>query len=295
MTTTAMERRTLPMADAELRIEEPEEEGPGRLVGYAAVFNSRSRDLGGFREIIRPGAFDDALIESDIRALFNHEPDNLLGREGNGTLSLQQDSRGLKYVIELDDTQIAQFVRQKVSRGDLKGSSFTFNVPEDGDEFETRGGVLIREVRTIDRVGDVGPVTFEAYEATQVSARSYRRALETVETVAGIHGAESRQTDQDVRDRIRRALQEQFGGEDVFIWIEATFMEEGEVVYRREDDGGESQLFRIGFEEDEEGSVSLGEPTEVQRVTTFEAVEDEEERSARERDRDERRRLEVMV
>lgn len=200
MSNQQMERRTLPMEEAELRLDDPDD-GSGRLEGYAAVFDSPSRDLGGFTEIIKPGAFDPALEDSDIRALFNHDPDNLLGREGNGTLRLTQDERGLRYSVELDDTQVAQFVRQKVSRRDLQGSSFTFSVAEDGDEFRTRDGELVREVRSIDRVGDVGPVTFEAYEATQVAARSYRRALETVRVVADLedreHGEEERERETD--------------------------------------------------------------------------------------------------
>lgn len=171
-----LEKRTIPVSDAELRVE-PDGNG-GRLTGYAAVFGERSCDLGGFTEVIRRGAFRDALADSDVRALFNHEPDNLLGREGNGTLRLTTDDRGLRYSVDLDDTDLSQFVRQKVRRGDLTGSSFTFSVPENGDSYESRGGQLVRTVEEVERVGDVGPVTFPAYQGTEVSARAREEARE---------------------------------------------------------------------------------------------------------------------
>lgn len=174
------ERRVLPLEDCELRIHGGED-GPGRLRGYAAVFDSRSRDLGGFREVIRPGAFDGLLEGRDVLALFNHDRDHLLGRQGNGTLRLSTDERGLRYEVELDETQISQFVRAKVERRDLIGSSFTFRVAEDGDHFITDGDQLVREVTRVDGLRDVGPVTEPAYEATEVSARSVEAAREELE------------------------------------------------------------------------------------------------------------------
>lgn len=260
MSNGSMERRVLPNDEAELRLHEGDD-GP-RLEGYAAVFNSKSRDLGGFREVFMEGAFESALDGSDIRSLFNHDPSAVLGRESNGTLDLSVDKRGLRYRVDLPKTPTAQEVRELVGRRDVTGSSLTFNVSEDGDTFESRGDGMVRFVESVERVGDVGPVTYPAYQATEVSAR----ALDAI-------GAE-RQTDQDMKQRIRSRLQEQFGGEDVFIWVEATFMEEGEVVYRREEDGGGVDYFRIGFEVDGEGGVSLGSPTPVKRVTEFEEIED---------------------
>ena len=72
------------------------------IEGYAAVFNSESEDMG-LIEIIRPQAItQDAINNSDIFALFNHDDDRVLARSKNGvgTLSLQVDGRGLKYSFE---------------------------------------------------------------------------------------------------------------------------------------------------------------------------------------------------
>ena len=68
----------------EVRAEQQGEQ-PTRIIGYGSVFNSRSEPLWGFREIIKPGAFDDVLGD-DIRGLFNHDPNFILGRSASGTL-----------------------------------------------------------------------------------------------------------------------------------------------------------------------------------------------------------------
>ena len=91
---TNAEKRT--MGTIEVR----EAEGEAMVLeGYAAVFNSET-DLGPFREVIKPGAFTDVLT-NDVRALINHDPNLVLGRTSNGTLTLEQDERGLKYRVEL--------------------------------------------------------------------------------------------------------------------------------------------------------------------------------------------------
>ncbi|HEA5328591.1 TPA: HK97 family phage prohead protease, partial [Escherichia coli] len=76
---------------------------PTHILGYGSVFNSRSEPLWGFREIIKPGAFDDVLND-DVRGLFNHDPNFILGRSSAGTLSLSVDERGLRYDIVAPDT-----------------------------------------------------------------------------------------------------------------------------------------------------------------------------------------------
>ena len=75
------------------------------ISGYAAVFNSRTSIGDFFDEVIAPGAFARTLSEnSDVRALFNHNWDNVLGRTKNGTLKLEEDERGLKFEVELPNT-----------------------------------------------------------------------------------------------------------------------------------------------------------------------------------------------
>ena len=63
--------------DVELRVETREEKPV--IIGHASVFDTLSENLGGFREKVAPGAFDDVLND-DVRALFNHDSNLILGR-----------------------------------------------------------------------------------------------------------------------------------------------------------------------------------------------------------------------
>ena len=68
------------------------------IEGHAAIFNSPS-DSGGlawFTEEIMPGAFKDAIKEDDVRALFNHDSNYVMGRNTAGTLELKEDDNGDK-------------------------------------------------------------------------------------------------------------------------------------------------------------------------------------------------------
>jgi len=144
----------------------------GQLAGYAAVYNERSEDLGGFYEVIAPGAFVN-VMDDDVRGVFNHNPSQLLGRLPAGTLSLSSDARGLADVIHLPDTQVARDVVESVKRGDITGQSFAFRVAEDGDDWVVMDdGVLVRTIHVVDRLFDVGPVTYPAYNVTSISTRS---------------------------------------------------------------------------------------------------------------------------
>ena len=148
------------------------------LEGYAAVYNSET-DLGHFREVIRPGAFDDVL-DNDVRALINHDPNLILGRTTNGTLELSVDERGLKYKVKLGDQQYAKDFYESVKRGDISQSSFAFTIDKQSWNEE-------RTVRSVDKVRqllDVSPVTYPAYAAATVQARDQQ--LENDEAVAEV-------------------------------------------------------------------------------------------------------------
>ena len=143
-------------------------------VGYAAVFNSRSQNLGGFVEEISPLAFRKTLQEADVRALFNHEPDQLLGRSSSGTLRLEEDERGLRYEIDLPKTTLGRDLAELLKRGDITGSSFGFRMIS--DEWDTtEDGFPLRTVTQL-ALRDVGPVVFPAYEASEASLRSLAEA-----------------------------------------------------------------------------------------------------------------------
>jgi len=166
------ERRTAYEA-VEIRQDE-NEENTFRAVGYAATFNNLSQNLGGFVEQVAPNAFNQTLNQADVRALFNHEPDLLLGRTGAGTLRLSTDARGLKYEIDLPDTTAGRDVAELLRRGDVVGSSFGFVVHEDSWG-ETDSGYPLRTLESV-ALRDVGPVTFPAYTSTEASLRTLAEA-----------------------------------------------------------------------------------------------------------------------
>ncbi|WP_337175385.1 HK97 family phage prohead protease [Paludisphaera sp.] len=175
--------RSLPAA--ELRVDQVD--GKGRIVGYAAVFDSFSNDLGGFREVIRPGAFAAAIAGADVRLVVNHDPSLILGRTRNGTLRLAEDSRGLRVEADPPDTQMARDYMALIDRGDLSEMSFRFYMHEDPDRGQLwRSGPdgVIREITEFARIDDVSIVAYPAYRATEVSVRSLdgaRRAAASVD------------------------------------------------------------------------------------------------------------------
>ena len=162
--------------EAELMIE-TRAGGQTAIVGYAAVYNRLSLDLGGFREMILPGAFDKVLArqrgKQDVIAVFNHDPNILLGRTSSGTLELSSDDKGLKYSVIPPATR-ADLV-ELINRRDVKGSSFAFTVSKDSESFSSDANGAIRTVREVSGLYDVGPVVNPAYPAstTGVSMRSY--------------------------------------------------------------------------------------------------------------------------
>lgn len=138
--------------------------------GYAAVFDSPSEPIGydGFTEIVKPGAFAKTISESDVRALWDHNPGQVLGRTAAGTLRLSEDAHGL--AVEIDPpTWAAPFV-ESIRRGDVSQMSFGFQTIKDRF-ITTEDGKTVRELIEV-RLYDVSPVAFPAYPETSVEARS---------------------------------------------------------------------------------------------------------------------------
>ena len=134
------------------------------ITGYAAVFNSDSEDLGGFIERMLPGAFEGRL-EDDVRVLFNHDNNLVLGRTLSGTATLEVDERGLKYTCQLPDTSYARDLIELMERGDVTQSSFAFTIED--EDWEERDGMYFRTIKRVGQLYDVSPVTYPAYpEAT---------------------------------------------------------------------------------------------------------------------------------
>ena len=144
---------------------------PKELSGYAALFDTPAEIAGAFVEIIDHGAFDQALGD-DVRVLFNHDPNLVLGRTKSGTASLAVDATGLRYRVRPPTTQIGRDVVELVERGDIDGSSFGFRVLKDSwTEGVTPNALPVRHIEAV-ALYDVSPVTQPAYAETTVEARS---------------------------------------------------------------------------------------------------------------------------
>ena len=161
-----MEHRSMLMQDMKTR-----EDGDDLyLEGYFVVYNSPYELWPGATESVAPGAFSESL-SGDVRALFNHNQDIVLGRTTNGTLELSDDARGLygRVKINRNDTD-ALNAYQRIARGDVTGCSFGFDVEQQTEEFRD-DGTIHWTLEKISPLYELSPCTFPAYEATNISAR----------------------------------------------------------------------------------------------------------------------------
>lgn len=191
---------------AEVRVVE-DGDGQPHIQGYGAVFNEWSLDLGGFRESIEPGAFTKTLQEADVRSLWNHNVDYILGRNKSGTLRLYQDERGLGYDVIPPDAQWARDLIVSIMRGDVSQASFGFETLRDKWDQDEDGNVTRRLLEV--KLYDVGPVTFAAYPQTSAEARSKAQELQrsTAAPGQGPHPAEADDEQAQARlDVMRRRL-----------------------------------------------------------------------------------------
>ena len=143
-----------------------------KLRGYAAVFNSLSSDLGGFRERIIPGAFTNSLNRSngDVLALGFHDMNVIFGRQSAGTLELKEDGHGLFMEIDPPATTAANDIIENVKRGNLRHMSFGFFIKE--DKFIEDDDLIIREITDVELI-EVSIVSVPAYQATEVNLRDH--------------------------------------------------------------------------------------------------------------------------
>lgn len=159
-----VERRTI-----ESPLEFRKDEEGEFFEGVAAVFDTTT-DLGRFTESIDKRAFDD-VIDSDVRGLFNHDPNIVLGRTKSGTMKIILNDKELRYKIKYNPNDPDHVrVMEKVKRGDIAQSSFAFQAKE--DKWDVRNGKDHRHVTKLKKWADVSPVTYAAYDNTNVAARS---------------------------------------------------------------------------------------------------------------------------
>ena len=164
-----IERRNFVLEDLEIRELDNNEK---KIIGYAAVFGSLSNDLGNFRELIDPKAFD-GRTDDDVRFLINHDANLILGRTISGTLSLSIDEKGLRYEATIPDTQAGRDLIVSMNRGDITQSSFAFTVEE--DDWSSDNETMIRTIKKVNRLYDVSAVTYPAYEEANVALRSLEK------------------------------------------------------------------------------------------------------------------------
>jgi HK97 family phage prohead protease len=149
-----------------------------KIRGTAVVFNQLSENLGGYREQIAPEAFDGCDM-TDVRCLFNHDENRVLGRTASNTLTLSKDANGLQFECAPPDTSYARDLAACMDRGDIDQCSFSFVVAAGGADWSEGGetGASIRTVKKIARLYDVSVVTYPAYPQTSSELRSSAEIL----------------------------------------------------------------------------------------------------------------------
>jgi uncharacterized protein len=203
-------------------------ENPSKIGGYAAMFNMMSQPLMDFygplfREKIAPGAFTNAIKNDDVRGLWNHDANWVLGRNKSGTLTLNEDAKGLAFEVTPPDAQWARDLLVSIGRRDVNQCSFAFQVVRDQWETERdpESGKRTGTVRTLleVRLFDVSVVTYPAYTDTSAQLRSLTASLrsaprdvieETIEILGTLRAA-ARESGDDVQtvdvDQLRRRLE----------------------------------------------------------------------------------------
>ncbi len=171
-----LEMRAIPLGTAAVRAD-GDDESP-MIAGLGSVANVVTRIGGdyGFDEFFEPGNWTETIKTADVRAMFNHDTNWLLGRTKSQTLRLAETGEGhLDYEIDVNaDDPNAMSVHARVKRGDVDGSSVWFRVLRDEWTYPDEDSALEVPRRRIleSALIETGPVTFPAYEAATSSARS---------------------------------------------------------------------------------------------------------------------------
>ena len=165
------EVRVVGLQDIEIRHTGRATEG-FTIRGYPAVYNQTSHDLGGFKEQIAKGAFDDILAtDPDVHAVWDHDTRYVMARTLNNTLSLSSDDHGLFMEAQVGNYSWAKDLRVALERGDIDQGSFSFMVADGGDEFAAdEDGNVMRTIRSIGGLYDVTVTAQGAYPQTSLAA-----------------------------------------------------------------------------------------------------------------------------
>lgn len=157
---------------AGMAVEYRDEGQPQKLVGYAAVFDQET-DIGGmFREVVRRGAFSEAVGRDDIHALYNHDYGNVIGRMKAGTLSLSEDERGLRVEITPPNTQLARDLVENIRAGNIDQMSFAFDMEGGRQSWDETDETPLRSIEQVGSLWEVSVVPRGAYPTTEIGLRS---------------------------------------------------------------------------------------------------------------------------
>ena len=126
-----MQHRTLKMQSMQTR----ERDGGRYLEGHFAVFDREYQVFSNWVETIAPGAFSRTLANGgDIKALWNHNSDIVLGSTSAGTATYREDDSGLwGSILVNEQDQDAVNAHARVSRGDVDGCSIGFDIVRQED------------------------------------------------------------------------------------------------------------------------------------------------------------------
>lgn len=148
-----------------------------QIQGYAILFNQESNDLGGFTEVIEPTALNGVDL-SKVQLIYGHEHNSILARADSGNLTLAVDDSGLFFVATLADTTVANNVYADILAGNLKGMSFGFTIPRNGDTWtrDIQGNVL----HTVNQIGILGELTVTPNPAYSETSVEIKRSLDQI-------------------------------------------------------------------------------------------------------------------
>ena len=154
--------------------------------GYATVFESPSENIGWIETIHKGAITEETIKNSDVFAKFNHSDEKVLARcnHGEGSLLLEVDDIGLRYMFEAPMTALGDELLEYLKRGDLKQSSFAFTVSkeEGAERWYKENGIIYRDIYKIDKLYDVSPVFQPAFANTSCSKR-FQKVIETSDEI----------------------------------------------------------------------------------------------------------------
>jgi uncharacterized protein len=177
------EFRVVETDEVEIRSQGEGEKEQKYVDGYGIVYDREVEIWDGYFEKIRPGAFADVLKSGrEVKSFFNHRADFVLATtKSNPVLELEDTDKGLRFKAPIPPTTYGNDLQINLERKNVRGASFTFSVPKDGDIVtRDKNGGYHREIVKAE-LYEIGPVTNPAYKQTKVGLRSKEEAFAEAE------------------------------------------------------------------------------------------------------------------